>query len=336
MNTKLTTVLAGLFLMIAAGAYAHHATGPVYDRSRTVEMEGEVTEVLWRNPHIGFTVAGVDSNGDPRMLEIETNSVSIVSRFGLTPGLVSPGTRVTVAGNPGRMSADLLWLTNMLLPSGDEILFGSRYAPRWSDRTIGEDIRGEITPDVDGRGIFRVWTNGGGGSLWNSSYPLTPAAQAARDRYDPVADDPTQNCAPKGMPYIMEQPYPMQFIDEGEAIVMRLEEYDTVRRFYMSAEDVDDSAPPNLIGRSVGRWEGDTLVVDTTAIDYGFFNNAGIRQSPAVQTEERFTLNEDGSVLNYQLTVTDPATFAEPVVQDKTWVWRPGEEVRPYDCASSE
>ena len=333
MNTK-QTVLAALCLTIATGSYAHHATGPVYDRSRIVEMEGEVTAVLWRNPHIGFTVTGADSDGEPRTLEIETNSVSIVSRFGLAPGLVAPGTRVTVAGNPGRTSGDMLWLTNMLLPSGDEILFGARYEPRWSDRTIGEDIRGEVTADVDGRGIFRVWTNAG--SLWNSSYPLTAAAQAARDSYDAIADDPTRNCAPKGMPYIMEQPYPMEFVDEGDVIVMRLEEYDSVRPIYMSPEDVDASQPPSLLGRSIGRWDGNTLVVETTGIDYGFFNNAGIRQSPVVETEERFTLNDDGSVLDYQLTVTDPATFTEPVVQDKTWVWRPGEEVRPYDCASSE
>ncbi len=334
MNTKLTTVLSGLSLAIAAASHAHHATGPVYDRSRTVEMEGEVTQVHWVNPHIGFTVQGVDSDGQPRTLVIETNSVSIVSRFGLTPGLVSPGTRVTVAGNPGRMSDDAMWLTNMLLPSGDEILFGSRYAPRWSDRTIGEDIRGEVTADVEGQGIFRVWTSAG--SLWNRSYPLTPAAQAAQDSYDPIIDDPTLNCAPKGMPYIMEQPYPMQFVDEGDVIVMRIEEYDLVRRIYLSPEDVDASAPPSLLGRSVGRWDGDTLVVETTAISYGFFNNAGIRQSPAVETEERFTLNEDGSTLDYQLTVTDPATFTEPAVQGKSWVWRPGEEVRPYDCAAAD
>ena len=333
MNMKLTTVLAGLVLLIAVGSRAHHATGPVYDRSRIIEIEGEVTEMLWVNPHIGFRVTGVDSEGEPRTIEIETNSVSIVSRFGLTPGLVAPGTRVKVAGNPGRMSDDAMWLTNMLLPSGDEILFGSRYVPRWSDRTIGEDIRGEVTADVEGRGIFRVWTNAG--SLWNSSYPLTPAAQVARDSYDPIADDPTLNCAPKGMPYIMEQPYPMQFVEEGDVIVMLLEEYDSVRRIYMSPEDVDESASASLLGRSVGRWEGETLVVETTAIDYGFFNNAGIRQSPAVETEERFTLNEDGSMLAYELTVTDPATFTEPVVQGKSWVWRPGEEVRPYDCASS-
>ena len=334
MNMKTTKIFAAVLLMIAAGAHAHHATGPAYDRSQIVEMEGEVTEVLWRNPHIGFTVTGVDANGDPRTLEIETNSVSIVSRFGLTPDLVSPGTQVTVAGNPGRVSEDALWLTNMLLPSGDEILFGSRYTPRWSDRTIGEDIRGAVTADIENRGIFRVWTSAG--SLWNSSYPLTPSAQAAQAGYDPITDDPTRNCAPKGMPYIMEQPYPMMFVDEGDVIVMRLEEYDTVRRFHMSPAAVDDAAEPNLLGHSVGRWDGDTLVVETTAINYGFFNNAGIRQSPAVETEERFTLNEDGSMLDYELTVTDPATFTEPAVQGKSWVWRPGEEVRPYDCVTSE
>ena len=48
---------------------------------------------------------------------------------------------------------------------------------------------------------------------------------------------------------------------------------------------------------------------------------------------ERFTLTDDGSRLEYEMTVTDPATFTEPVVLTKSWAWRPNDEVRPYDCA---
>ncbi len=75
------------------------------------------------------------------------------------------------------------------------------------------------------------------------------------------------------------------------------------------------------------------LVVETTGVDYPWFNKTGIPQSDAVHIVERFELNADGSSLQYQMTVTDPATFTEPVVLTKSWGYRPNDEVRPYECA---
>jgi hypothetical protein len=83
----------------------------------------------------------------------------------------------------------------------------------------------------------------------------------------------------------------------------------------------------------VGRWEGDTLVVDTSGISYPYFDKTGIPQTEAAIYEERFSVSADGSQLNYVAIVTDPATFTESAELTKTWVWRPGEEVRPYNCA---
>ncbi len=318
---------------LPAAVSAHHATAPTFDQSRVVEITGEITNVQWRNPHITITLRSEES-GAAMDWHVETNSVSIVSRFGLTPELVAPGTRVRMAGNPGRRNPHALWLTNVLLDDGREVLFGSNYLPRWSQNTIGADTRGAITSDPTGAlGIFHVWTSvGGGGALWNSSYPLTAAAAATRAAFDPLRDSPTLGCRPKGMPLIMEQPYPMEFIDEGAQIVMRLEEYDTVRRIEMGDAQRVAGRPANLLGNSVGHWEGAVLVVETTDIDYPWFDKTGIPQSEALRTVERFTLSGDGSRLDYEMTVTDPATFTEPVVLTKSWVYRPNDEIRPYEC----
>jgi hypothetical protein len=86
------------------------------------------------------------------------------------------------------------------------------------------------------------------------------------------------------------------------------------------------------LGTSTGRWEGGALVVTTTDIGYTWFNGTGIPLGPQAAIEERFTLNADGSRLDYSMTVTDPATFTAPVTLSKAWEWRPGEQVRPYDC----
>ena len=121
----------------------------------------------------------------------------------------------------------------------------------------------------------------------------------------------------------------------GETIVARLEEYDTVRTIYMG-DDIDRTAPrpteASLLGISTGKWDGDTLVVTTNHISWPYFSQMGIPQSENTVLEERFTPVENGSRLNYKLTATDAATFTEPVVLEKYWIWDPSVEVVEYRC----
>ena len=312
-----------LAALLGSGAVAHHASAPFYDHSRVIEVEGEITEVLWQNPHILFKMRAEDG----QEWDIETTSVSVLRRWGLDADVVRPGTSVRLAGSAGRLSDTAMWVTNMLLSSGEEILFAS--TPRWSDQTIGEDLRGEVTANAD-LGLFRVWTSAT--RLWNEDYPLTDYAREARAAWHPIENEPTANCAPKGMAFIMENPYPMEFVDNGDEILLRIEEYDLVRTIHLDEEAALEETASTLLGHSVGRWDGDTLVVETTRIDYPHFDKTGIPQTEAVRNLEHFALSEDGSTLLYTVTVTDPEIFTEPVVMTKQWVWRPGETVEPYDC----
>ena len=326
---NIRSIASALLTLTAQAAWAHHSTATLYERTRIVEAEGEITSVQWSNPHVRFEMR--DAASSARVWSIESNSVSIVSRFGLTADLVAPGTRVKVAGNPGRVDPDIMFVTNMLLPNGAEILFGAGIAARWSDRTIGADVRNAVAADAS-RGLFRVWTNGVmPPDFWRVAMPLTAAAAAARARFDPIADDPTKGCAPKGMPYVMEQPYPIELVAASEAIFLKLEEYDTVRRIAMTPGGNAEPGAARL-GRSTGRWDGATLVVATMDIDYPYVNNTGIPLGRGATIEERFTPSPDGSRLDYTMTIRDPATFTAPVTLKKFWEWRPGEQVRPYDC----
>jgi hypothetical protein len=328
---RITHALAAA-VCFAPTAHAHHSTAAVYNRDGAlIEAEGVITKVAWVNPHVRFEMRGAGADGVERLWQIESNSVSIISRFGLTAELVASGTRVKVAGNGGRQADNVMWLTNMLLPSGQEILFGAGIRPRWSQQTIGSDVRSAVTADAQGLGLFRVWTNTTSPpAFWGNNFPLTPSAAAARAAFDPIADEPTANCAPKGMPYVMEQPYPIELVKDGDDILLRLEEYDTVRRIEMSARASNTGA--TILGDSRGRWDGETLVVTTTNIGYRWFNGTGIPLGSGASLEERFTLNDDGSRLNYTMTITDSATFTAPVTLRKAWEWRPGEQVRPYEC----
>jgi len=90
--------------------------------------------------------------------------------------------------------------------------------------------------------------------------------------------------------------------------------------------------PKALLGTSQGRWEGDTLVVTTTGIAWTYFDPSGVPLSPSVSIVERFTPSADGTRLTLKMTVTDPDTFTQPVGLERTWVWRKGETVKPYNC----
>jgi hypothetical protein len=124
-----------------------------------------------------------------------------------------------------------------------------------------------------------------------------------------------------------------QFSRQGDDIQLRLEQWDTVRTIHMDADlSVAAKLPATREGYSVGHWEGDTLVVVTTNIRTDYFDDQGTPISDAVRIVERWTVNEDESGLHWQATTTDPKTFTQPVLQEQTFPWVPGEEIKPYRC----
>ena len=167
------------------------------------------------------------------------------------------------------------------------------------------------------------------------SYPLTQSARASVASFDPIADSPTANCAPKGMPTIMEQPYPMQIVSAGGNIELRLEEYDTVRVVYLDAFNAPATATTPRLGISTGVLDGNTLTMTTSGSTWPHYDVVGIPQSPAAMHVEVFTVSDDGSRLDYSITTTDPANFNEPVTLTKYWIWVPGVEVVPFECDES-
>ncbi len=334
-----------VLLCIPNIAAAHHSVSAQFDRDNTVEIEGEVTRVNWQNPHVRFTVSAPDEEGEPALWVIESTSVSTLRRMDIAEELVVVGDRVRIAGNRSRSQPHEIYVNNLLLPGGQEVVMSARASPRWSERTLGTTGPGFVTSggvSDPSRGLFRVWSTPFSAPIlfpenvdFNfdfGRYPLTAAAQASLSAWDQVTDNPTLNCAVKGMPTIMEQPFPMEFVDTGDVILLRLEEYDLIRMIHMNSGATPAAEAASPLGVSTGRWEGRALVVSTDRINWPHFDTVGIPLSEAAQLVERFTPSVDGDRLDYQLTVTDPATFSQPVTLAKHWVWIPGVEVGLYAC----
>ena len=324
-----------LTLMLSGAATAHHAVGVAFDTENLQTIEGVVTDVFWRNPHVVVTVERTLDDGAVQRWQAESGSTNALQRIGIGADIVSPGDRVALFGALSRRGLNTMAAYTMTLEDGTEV-------PLWPQRAvqIGRTVAPVPIPEAarqrgarQARGIFRVWSRTGTGL--DSHLPFTAAATAARETFDPLADDPALRCIPPGMPAMMNNPYPIEFVDAGDRILLRLEEWDGVRTIHM-AQAAEPGPAASAYGYSVGRWEGSTLVVTTTRLDEPFFDDIGTPQSAQMHIVERFILNDGEDELQYRVVLTDPATFTEPATLGGVWFWQPGEEIKPFQCATPD
>ena len=100
----------------------------------------------------------------------------------------------------------------------------------------------------------------------------------------------------------------------------------------MDDRAVPADEPSTPLGYSVGSWDGDTLVVQTTRINWPYFHGLrGTKQSSAVEYLERFTIDQANNWLDYSVTITDPETFSEPARDDQRLLAL-GETMKPFNC----
>jgi hypothetical protein len=327
--------------MAAPPARAHHSYVE-FDQQHTIEIEGTLVAALWQNPHSRLTVAASDGT----RWDIESSPVNGLRRTGAPLELYEVGTKVKVAGWPSTRAASRLYGTNILSARGEELIL-FRAPPRWSTSAVGLE-RQTLAPSGSTRSertIFRSWgsayarpgvaddPDASPSSLARVPFPFTDVARRALADFDMVEYNVTLGCAPKGMPIIMNVPTPLQFVDRGAAILLRIEEFDTVRTIHMNSREDPAAQPKTLLGYSVGRWEGETLVVQTGSLGAQYLT-PGVPLGSSASFVERFTPSEDGSRLHYSMLITDPSSLTQPVERKRSWI-AVDEQILPFNCTVS-
>ena len=328
---------------------AHHSTAE-YDSNAIVEARGEVVSVLWRNPHVRFQVSTKSLDGNDQLWEIESSDLTRLDRAGLPRDVLKVGDAVTFAGNPSTRRERRMYVTNLLAADGREILLRGNVKPRWSsDRVVNTDATPPPTtaaaPAAD-KGFFGdvfVPTRDGQRPAWLSDPPLTVAAREGKAAYDEVVDDPVLGCVSPGMPRVMLRsgPYAIRFIEGGADLILQNEWFEIDRVIHMDGREPPTDHPYTPLGYSAGRWEGESLVITTTHIDWPYFELyglVGVPQSRSMRIVERFTPRDGGATLKYDFSATDPAAFTETVTYEgyATFRWHPSLEFLPYDCIEEE
>jgi hypothetical protein len=341
-----------LFLAMVAPAlpaHAHHSFFGRFDTAASMELEGTVTKVLWRNPHAHIYLQVTGADGKITDWNLESGSPTLMTRAGIPVDAIRTGDFIRVAAYPPLTGKPEAFATNVLLPGGQELVLQTGASPKFGADSIGDfsyRFRTEGDRSHPEWGLFRVWTfTGADGFLFPESinrnydldnYPMTESAKAAVTVFKPATDNPTNNCTPKGMPLIMEQPLPMEILRQGDDVLLKIEEYDLSRLIHMDQQEAPQDAVLSPLGYSTGFWEGETLVVTTTHVNWGHFNQAGIPLSTNAVITERMTPVEEGSRMDYRMTVADPVNFTRPVELSKMWLHVPEEQVMPFDCAEAQ
>jgi hypothetical protein len=301
---------------------AHHSFAIYSDQ--VTEIEGTLESVRWGNPHVRLTLQSDDGSNENWLLEAA--AVYVLERRGLTRDLFEPGDQIRVAGRLHNGQAPEIWLHNILLPDGRELLMIGGVEPRWSTNVLGGDGRQAVvdTASSQSRGIFRVWSQPelrpidyGEGLPYHRAPPQGGAAWIER------MDGFAARCEPVGMPGIMATPYPFEFVDRGSNIQLigfsnnaRME-----RTIHLGNGAESESPALDRFGHSVGRWENaQELVVETKQIAWPYFDDSlGTPQSADMEIVEFFTLSDNQSRLDYKMIVADPATFSEPATAIQTY-----------------
>ncbi|MBH98672.1 MAG: hypothetical protein CMM56_09525 [Rhodospirillaceae bacterium] len=329
----------GLFvvtLLFFANANSHHAATGLYERDIFGEIEGEILSIFWRNPHVRFLLSVRSENDEVESWEIEFGSVNTLERIGVVRDMINIGDRISIYGRMGREGRKAMFAGAITLANNEELALNADIARRYSiERATPRDLGARLDPKI---ALLKVWVptdNRPRTGYGNTQYPLTEAGQAAIAVYD-ASQDPALRCIPPGIPTAMDNPYPIQFITQGEDLVLLLEEWDGIRYIQMTGQDNGNWRSHPRMGHSIGRWEGNSLRIRTTDIGWRFIDDLGTPQSEISVIEERFTVSSDGTQLAWVAQITDPINFTEPIIMEALWIAVPGNELKPFNCALSE
>lgn len=203
----------------------------------------------------------------------------------------------------------------------------------------GTDEAGAHHPDLTG--IWAQYSGPSGAPLGGRrpQLPLTPLGRQKLADYQRLVgpdDTPGAHCLGSGMPESMmfSGIYPMEIIQRPEQITIIYEAHSEIRRLYFAGHILaPEDRVPSRNGYSTARWEGDTLVVETSSLKeqedqmYPHSDQASILERYHVQQQA-----DGGRALTADWTLTDPLFYTQPVHAQKKWSLDPHGVLLPYEC----
>jgi hypothetical protein len=363
-------VLPGLFFLLLVSASplsAHHPIVAKFDDKKPMTLGGTVAAVDWKNPHAHILIQVRERSGIVGWW-IELESPVDLERSGWTRESIRPGDELFVKGIAARDGSYQLWADSVVKSDSGQIVLNirprtppaprpARAAPRWPDG------RPRLGPPPGGAGY---WAYPGATSLVETGVQvltdaygllrnITDAAKVApfqrwaRDLYELrqrnfLKDDPMfLYCKPPGGPRQYQLPYGVQFVEDRNfrrIFVLIGSGNRNFRIIYTDGRDLKgqlqgDADNPLYYGRSTGKWEGDTLVIESAGFNEKFwFSNGGLPHTEQLRMTERLS-RPDFDTLKYEVTINDPGAYTRPWSSSWALRWVEGEELPVYFCVEN-
>lgn len=324
-----TSTFAVAVLVTASPALGHHAdTG--LDMESVLTIEGTVTEFNLRNPHTYLSVE-TTADGEPVEWEIQLGAAVALGRRGVTRDTLQPGDPVVVELHPAR-DGRLYGLYVSIEKDGVDVVSRDRRSS--IQQTVASTTTLEGRWFVDRSSL--VDYPGGLEELANE-LTLTEKGRAAVEAFDQNSDEnPVLSCmsrpTPAGIVYTDFYPMEIEFA-EDDIIMIRSQFFDQERTVYMDGRAHPPSSERFHEGHSIGRWEGDVLVVDTTnfAFDRSAYQS-GLPSGAQKHVVERYRLHEDGTRMTAEFSAEDPEYFLGSLTHTRDLRYSPHLEMTPYNC----
>jgi hypothetical protein len=333
----ISAVVIGVVLS-APAASAHHSFAPHFDSSKPVSISGTLTEYEARNPHSYIHIAAVDENGQTREYVCESHGVTQLTRNGIRPEMFKAGTRLRVTGSLSRHSPYMCFFDTVEFADGRRL---SVNGPRVASPAAAPSTARR--KDMFGTWLLAPIANRSTSGPQPMMQLLTPAGQKAVAAYDPFKDDPTFRCDPVAIRRVWGAPgTPLEIVRQGGDVVLRHEWMDVRRVVHMNVKEHPRNGPRGSLGHSIGRMEGDTLVIDTGNYSEGVLNQyveqpgqptRGLLHSSALTTVERIRLDAARQRLVVEIDLHDTVFFSGPFPRG-TLEYAPSElTIEPFNCS---
>ena len=317
------TSVALLTLLGAIGPALGHHSDAGYDQENVLGFAATVKQFVWRNPHITVVVDTENATGERVEWTLEAGSTPIMSRSGWTPDLLAPGDEISVRAHPDRSQRPHAMIISIETADGsvwaqDE----SDYGATASAATL-EGVWKGIAATV---GPFTEKLN---------AMPLTEAGNAAKEQYDFRMHSPIADCIPPPAPgSVIGSTVYLNAVELLEdRVIIRSEFFDAERTVFMDGRAHPVDGERTNQGHSIGRWEDDILVVDSTLFaDHPSANGTGVPSGAGKHLIERISLSEDRTRMIVDVFLEDPEFLAEPFTATKELQHAPHLELYRYDC----
>lgn len=319
-----------LILLVSTTAIAHHGVSGQFDRSSRIEVTGVVTDIRLVNPHayVYFNVTG--AGGEIQEWRCELRGGTLLTRSGWTKEMFADGTKITVNGSQAWREEFGCYTETITFEDGFVL---ARYdvIEEQQGGAIGETSLAEGTPLLHGHWAApgrREGPSPAAYALADKAWPADISRPNGRGTFSPTEAgieavgenfhremNPRYHCQATNI--FHDWWFDMhvnKIVQTNDKIEINYGFMDIDRTIHMDIKEHPKNIIPSRAGHSIGRWEGDTLVVDTVGFKEGWLSASGhgIKHSEQMHTVERFDMNEDGTWMIMTYTISDPLYLNEP------------------------